>query len=106
MFTIKNDKSFRVSAVPTLNSYSTTYKFEYWESGPKIDTAPIWAKLESHKQVLLAKNALGTKSGLHSLITEHLAIILVVGSAFILICVCCCIFKCCNKKDKNMGEDN
>jgi len=98
LFEIKNDKSFRVTAVPTLNSYTTAYSFEYWTDGKKNSKAPIWSKLTAHAESLKEKVPVKA-AGLLALIIENL-VIFIGAVSVLLIGICICVAILCVKKKK------
>lgn len=41
-YKIEGSKYFIITAVPQLNSFNTSFSFEYYTDGDKIEDAPIW----------------------------------------------------------------
>lgn len=75
-------KYIQITTVPILNSYETTYEFNFWNDGTKIPTAPIWAKMAAHAAKVKLLNAM------HE-IPKHYYIIMVGTLLAIVLCICC-----------------
>jgi hypothetical protein len=50
---VENGQEFVLTAVPTKNSFNTTFSIQYRTDGTKDPNAPIWAKMEEWKLILL-----------------------------------------------------
>jgi len=49
IYKIAEGQALKVTAVPGINSFNTTYDFKYWNDGTKIPDAPIFLKMDFHK---------------------------------------------------------
>jgi len=96
-YSINNNKSFRVTAVPKINSYDTKYTFDYCEDGFKNPNAAIWAKLDTHAVMLKSSSE---NKDLFTLISETKEIGIGAGSAVLLIIICCFVRICCKAKSE------
>lgn len=63
---MKNGEKIIVSAVPQKDNYNTSFTLEYYTDGTKNDDAPIFDRLEEHKDkisALIAVDGEGFSSG-------------------------------------------
>ena len=77
------------SAVPSKDNYKTAFEISYKTTGKKDDDAPIWEKLQEHKEKVALLLSPGSEDSNTTLI-----IIIVVVSVFIV----CIIVGCCVKR--------
>jgi hypothetical protein len=48
-FSVDNGEEFMLTAVPTKNSFNTSFTIQYRTDGAKDPNSPIWTKIEEHK---------------------------------------------------------
>ena len=100
-YEIDNDKAFIVTAVPSLNSYNTSFAFDYSQTGDKINDAPIWPKLEVHTEKM-ALLGIDDKDGW---LEDNLVLVIGVASGVLIICVLCSVFMCMKKRQKDIDDN-
>ena len=97
VFKVANGKALKVTAVPSKDSFNTTFDFEYWTDGTKIPDAPIWAKMNLYaEEVESALEATGE--------TPMLMTYIIAGSAALLCLIVICVGIYCRGKARQQEK--
>ena len=100
-YEIDNDKAFIVTAVPSINSYNTTFSFDYSQTGDKINDAPIWAKLEVHKDEVALLGTVDSSKWFE----DNMELVIAAASGILVICLLCSVFMCMKKRQKDIDDN-
>jgi len=95
IYKLDGGKSLKVTAVPTLNSFNTSYDFKYWNDGVKIPTAPIFAKMAAHALAIKKANS-------KHIIPEYMYYIM--GGVFLFLCCCCSAFLMYKRRAEKLAK--
>jgi len=89
-----------LTAVPTKESFNTTFVLDYWTDGIKDHKAKVFTELAAHK----AKTTEALEEGGPA----SLPIVPIAAGAggLVLIIICCCIMKKCKKKNDVDNQEN
>ena len=63
-YSIANGEELLLTAVPSPNSFNTSFAFQYWTDGVEKKDAPIFKKIEAHKEALLSAGKEDSGSGM------------------------------------------